>query len=148
MRERDQISPIENLPFDCLGGKAMQAMADADLEITVIETVSKTENRTLQKRYFMNRDGLAFITGRSQSAIDKWIGKGWIKPARKYGTYSLFALEDIDYLLRAKRFPKGNVTDLYRAAAIEWRDMPDEVRAYLDQQIAEAEAKATRRKRA
>jgi hypothetical protein len=140
MLRRAQIDPIQNLPFDGIGPESMRAMADAGLEITVIETRSKIYGRTLQKRYFMNREGLAFITGRSQAAIDKWINKGWVKPARKFGTYSLFALEDVDYLLRSKHFPKQNIVDLYRGATIDWRDMPDEVRTWLDQQIAEAEA--------
>ena len=118
----------------------MIALEKAGHEITVVATYSETEKRVIGQRYYINRDALCFLTGRSASSVDYWINTDKIKPARKFGNYSLFALEDVNHLLTTGRFPGAKVDQLYVPATAHWVNPPEEV-------IAEAEAEITAAKR-
>ena len=111
---------LDNLPFRDLGIATMQALSEAGHEITIIAKWSPVEQRIIQRRAYFNRAALCFLTGRSPSSVDYWINTGKIKPARKHGSYTLFAIEDVNYLLQKSRFPTGNAAELFAAKTMKW----------------------------
>ena len=109
MGKHKEVRPLEDLPFKGLEKEAMIALEEAGHQITVFATYSKKKKKFVGRKYYLNRDALAFVTGRAQSTIDKWVVKGWLTPAQKHGTYSLFLFEDVHRLLKTGRFPGAKV---------------------------------------
>lgn len=118
MGKHKEVRPLENLPFRGLEKEAMIALEEAGHQITVFATYSKKKKKIVGRKYYLNRDALSFLTGRKQSTIDKWVVKGWLTPAQKHGTYSLFLFEDVHRLLKTGRFPGAKVEamDAYQSA--------------------------------
>lgn len=109
MGKHKEVRPLEDLPFRGLEKEAMIALEEAGHQITVFATYSKKKKKVIGRKYYLNREALAFVTGRAQSTIDKWVTKGWLTPAQKHGTYSLFLFEDVHRLLKTGRFPGAKV---------------------------------------
>ena len=109
MGKHKEVRPLEDLPFKGLEKEAMIALEEAGHQITVFATYSKKKKKIVGRKYYLNRDALAFVTGRAQSTIDKWVVKGWLTPAQKHGTYSLFLFKDVHQLLKTGRFPGAKV---------------------------------------
>ena len=140
MGKHKEVRLLEDLPFKGLEKEAMIALEEAGHQITVFATYSKKKKKIVGRKYYLNRDALAFVTGRAQSTIDKWVVKGWLTPAQKHGTYSLFLFEDVHRLLKTGRFPGARVEamDAYQnAVAIDGEFDP-----MADMQATEKQAKA------
>ena len=134
---------LEDLPFRDLGKATMIALEKAGHEITAIATYSETERRVIGTRYCVNTEALCFLTNRSASSVNYWVSTGKIKPAKKFGNFSLFAIEDVNQLLTTGQFPGAKVEQLYEPATAHWINPPNEVIDEAEADIAaEKQAKA------
>jgi predicted DNA-binding protein (UPF0251 family) len=105
--------------------------------IAVIRHDLRRDDSTVCERAYVTAPMVAVATGRTRRQVDRWAADGRFIPAHQIGNERLWAVNDLDRLLRGGRFFVQSVNDKGHAGEVAARAQ-EAVAAYEAEQRQEA----------